>query len=374
MNKLIHIVCPAVPYPASNGDLADTYRQLIQLHHAGYDIILHCFTNGRQEETGHLGPLTSRIYLYERNMGHKGISFLHPYCISSRSDPRLLKNLLLVKCPVIFQGIASTFFLPDLAREQYKIFIRLNGVASAVSRSGMDCEKSVFRKLLAFQETRLTRKWEIAACKQAIVLAGNREDIYLLKDFCQDARIRWMPLMVDPPQVSIEPGNGMYCFYFGDFSNPENEQMARWLFEKIFRNSTIPLVLADTGSEPVPDQPYHHESNVCIIAQPTASALEELIRKAQLVLLPRCHGHGFDNRIVQALASGRHCVVNREMLNATGLDDLVVMANGCDSIKAAVSEYYAKPFTAKDIEARKCGLAENLRTGVPEMVFDELLA
>ena len=146
LSKHIHIVCPEIPHPSSTADMADTYHQLTFLRHAGYKIMLHCFQQDTAADITHLQNIASDIMIYDRNEGHKGISMHYPYCISSRSNPRLLQNLLRHKAPVLFQGLRSTFWLPELVSKEYKTFVRINGIASELYRSSTRCEKSLLKK------------------------------------------------------------------------------------------------------------------------------------------------------------------------------------------------------------------------------------
>ena len=57
--------------------------------------------------------------------------------------------------------------------------------------------------------------------------------------------------------------------------------------------------------------------------------------------------------MLNALFNGRHCVVNEEAVEATGLASICHMADHADSIKELVTRLYMQPFTEKDIQARK---------------------
>jgi hypothetical protein len=353
LNKYIHIVCPEIPDSSSAADMADTYFQLQFLHEAGYHIILHCFHDDTNTNTTHLENITSLIHLYERNQGHKGVSIRHPYCISSRSNPLLLENLLKQICPVLFQGTKCTFYLPELVENGYKIFVRINGIASEFYGTFTKCEKSLIKKAYSFNEARLIRKWEEKISENATIITTTITDQQRFQELYKDARTKYLVPFIPMPEIKTQPGTGMYCLYFGNMQDAENSKMVYWLSDNIFRKIAVPLIVADTCTEKLQEPPLHPESNICMVSNPSETALTELIQKAQIILLPRCHNSGFDKRLLKALGIGRHCICNDLMVKDTGLEKLFIIANDNEDIIDAISNYFCQAFTDKDIDERK---------------------
>jgi hypothetical protein len=354
LNKHIHIVCPDIPDPSADTDLSDTYFQLLFFYEAGYHIILHCFHGDTIPSTTHLESITSRIHLYARNQGHKGVSIRHPYCVSSRSNPLLLENLLQHAYPVMFQGLTSTFCLPDLVANGYKTFVRINGIASELYGEFTKCEKSLIRKAYSFNEARLIRKWEEKISEHATIITTTVTDQQKFQQLYQGSNAKCLAPFIPMPEIIARPGTGMYCLYYGDLSNPENDKMVYWLSDNIFRKMPVPLIVADCCSTiKLQEQPLHPESNICMVMDPSETALTELIQKAQIILLPRCHNYGFDKRLVQALAAGRHCICNDIMVKDTGLEKLFIVANDNEAMMDAITNHFSRPFTDHDIQDRK---------------------
>ena len=351
MSKHIHIVCPEVPLPSSAADMADTYFQLHYLHEAGYKIHLHCFYHDTYINLDHLKAVTIKIELYARNEGHKGISMRHPYCVSSRANPNLLANLLLVKYPVLFQGMTSTYYLPELAARGYKTYVRINGIKSALYDTTMKCEKSLLRKVYSYNEARLIRKWEARIARKATIFTTTLTDQQRFLELYPGAQVKYIAPLLPAPEVDALQGTGMYCLYYGDMSNAENEKTAHWLSE-IFSRMPVPLIVADTSPSQKERDPSHPESNICMVSNPDEAALKELIQKAQVILLPRCHNSGFDKRLLAALATGRHCICNDLMIKNTAFEKLFIVANGCDEVTQAIEQYFSRPFTHYDVNER----------------------
>jgi hypothetical protein len=49
-DRKLHIVCHDVPYPPDYGGVFDLYYKIRTLHEQGIQILLHCFTSGREEQ------------------------------------------------------------------------------------------------------------------------------------------------------------------------------------------------------------------------------------------------------------------------------------------------------------------------------------
>jgi hypothetical protein len=353
LTKYLHIVCPEIPHPSSSTDGTDTYFQLQYLNNAGYQIILHCFHDDNEPVISHLENITSLMHLYERNQGHKGVSIRHPYCISSRSNPLLLENLLQYNCPVLFEGTTSTFCLPELVENDYKILVRINGIASELYGTFTKCEKSFIKKAYSFNEARLIRKWEEKIAESATIITTTISDKQKFQELYKGALVEYIAPFIPMPEIKCLSGTGMYCLYFGDMGNAENDKIVYWLSDNIFSKMHVPLIVADTcNNVKSAEQPHHPESNICVVSNPSEPALNELIQKAQIIILPRTHNNGFDKRIIQALEKGRHCVCNDLMIKDTGLEKLFIIANDNEEIIEAINNYFCRAFTERDINER----------------------
>ncbi|MFH0864926.1 MAG: hypothetical protein V1904_01935, partial [Bacteroidota bacterium] len=78
-----------------------------------------------------------------------------------------------------------------------------------------------------------------------------------------------------------------------------------------------------------------------------------LIKGAQINILPTFQATGIKLKLLSALYTGRHCIVNSPMVEDTGLESLCIIRDSSEEMKKAVLGYFARPFTQKDIEKRK---------------------
>jgi hypothetical protein len=266
--------------------------------------------------------------------------------------------------------MSSTFYLPDLVDRGYKIVVRINGIASEIYEAFIKCEKSLIKKAYSFNEARLIRKWEEKISEHATIVTTTIGDKQKFQQLYKGAQTRYIAPFIPMPEIKCQPGTGMYCLYYGDLSNPENEKMVSWLSDNVFNKMPVPLIVADTGSSVKPRDPLNPDSNICVVSNPATAELNELIQKAQIILLLRCHNHGFDNRLPQALGKGRYCICNDLMIHDTGLEKLFIVANEEDEIIYAINSYFCRPFTDKNINERTHILSTSY---FPRQSLNELL-
>jgi glycosyltransferase involved in cell wall biosynthesis len=89
--------------------------------------------------------------------------------------------------------------------------------------------------------------------------------------------------------------------------------------------------------------------------------IHAFIREAQCNVLPTFQSTGIKLKLLAALYSGRFCIVNKQMVNNTGLESLCIQANSAEKMKTKISEVMSskKEFTERDIAKREKVLHEN---------------
>ena len=82
-----------------------------------------------------------------------------------------------------------------------------------------------------------------------------------------------------------------------------------------------------------------------------------MIAKAQVNVLPSFNNTGIKLKLLNALYSGRHCLVNTAGVDGSGLENICTVANDGPSFKKAVTELYDVSFNEAEVEKRKVLLA-----------------
>jgi hypothetical protein len=110
-------------------------------------------------------------------------------------------------------------------------------------------------------------------------------------------------------------------------------------------------------------------SNIEVVANPSDDELDQLIENAQVNLLYTAQSTGIKLKLLHALFGGRHCLVNREMVEGTGLTHLCRLANQPSDMISSLDELMELPITDVEIRERRKTLQEySNRAGAEKIV------
>jgi hypothetical protein len=165
--------------------------------------------------------------------------------------------------------------------------------------------------------------------------------------------VKFLPLFLPPWKVSATLGKGTFCLYHGDLSVGENEKAAIWLVKNIFHQLQIPFVIAGKNPPASLRRLIKKSVTTCLVENPDEKEMQDLISKAHINILPSFNITGIKLKLINALFNGRHCVVNQETVEGSGLEEACHVASGGDSFISAVRQLYDQPFGAEEIRARE---------------------
>jgi glycosyltransferase involved in cell wall biosynthesis len=350
--KHLHIVCLDVPYPVDYGGVFDLFHKIRLLSHTGIKVHLHCFEYGRGPQSV-LEDYCVEVNYYARCEGHKGFSHRLPYIVCSRSSGRLLDRLLMDDHPILLEGVHCTYLLNDPRFSKRNIILRLHNVEYQYYRQLYRCERSLLKKIYYRHESHLLRQYEHSIAGKVRILAVSDRDNRLYKQEFGATDISTLPVFLPFEQVQSKEGTGCFCLYHGNLSVAENEQVVRWLLRKIFAQLEMPLVISGKNPSPRLERLIRQYPQVCLIANPSEEELQDLILKAQVNILPSFNCTGIKLKLLNALYNGRHCIVNRDMVESTGLESICHVAEGEDDIRAMITGLFSQPLKTEEIETRK---------------------
>jgi hypothetical protein len=356
LNKDLHIITLDVPYPPDYGGMIDTYYRIKTLSHLGVQIHLHCFKYGRPPSP-ELESLCTTINYYNREPGLIPHLTLLPYSIKSRNSDKLLKNLQKDDFPILFDGIHTTFHLVHPSLSGRKKFVRTHNIEHHYYSSLSEYDSNTLRKLYFKAESLRLRRYEKVLNKADGLFAIAPADFEYFNNKYHNAEL----IMPFHPFIRIEsqPGVGEYCLYHSNLSVSENIAAAEFLITKVFSKVHHTCILA--GKNP----PGHlfelssRFSNIRIIPNPDNSTMTELIRNAQINILPGFAVNGLKLKLLIALCSGRHCIANETMIRSTRIEELCHIANTAESMIENINILMHKPFTEEMITARERVISEH---------------
>jgi len=351
----LHIVCLDVPWPADYGGAIDMMNRIMMLKKMGISIHLHYFSYNERGTPNELNQYCDSINVYERKKGHKGFSAKLPYIVASRMNDELVTNLRGDNYPILLEGLHCTGVLPQLDLNNRKVVVRMHNEESIYYKELARSETSFFKKLYFLHESKLIKKYNHqlpSACTYACI---SGEDIRLLNNEYHLPNTKFLPAYPAWQQVTGEEGIGNLCLYHGNLSVPENEEAAIWLLRKVFNNVRKPFVIAGKKPSKRLEKLAHLYQHTCLVADPTESELNDLIRKAHINVLPCFNKNitGLRLKLLHALFEGRHCVVNEPMVKGTGLEGACHTGTTANAFASIIAQLYHQPFTNEEITLRK---------------------
>ena len=364
MEKHLHIVSSDVPYPVDYGGVIDVFCTVKALHGAGIRVHLHCFDDGRGEQPA-LEQYCAEVHYYQRLTGHKCISPKLPYIVASRSCNQLREKLLKDDHPILLQGIHCTYLLNDERFDNRKILVRLMNVEHEYYEQL--CKTTTvlqpLKKIYYHHESRLLKNYEKNIADKAMFLALSEQDVAVYRQKLQAKKVVCLPPILPFTAVETETGIGCFCLYHGNLSVAENEEAAIWLLTNIFNKIDVPFIIAGKNPSPRLEREVNLHGHACLVANPPQEQMHDLIRKAQINVLPSFCRKSRSVKLLNALFSGRHCVVNPTMVSASGLDAACHVATTAEAFQSIIIQLYHQPFDEHELLLRKEILAPFLNHG-----------
>jgi len=351
LDKHLHIVCFDIPYPPDYGGVIDVLYRIKALYGLGVKIHLHCFEYGRSKQS-ELNKYCTEINYYKRYTGLRGFSFSLPYIVKSRANKALLQNLLQDEYPVLLEGMHCTYFLFTNQLKNKKVFVRLHNIEYEYYHQLAQNEPSFFKRFYYRHESKLLRSYEKNVADKAMLLAITHKDVERYKSINGTNSIKYLPAFLPYKSVLTEPGKGNFCLYHGNLSVAENEKAAIWLCKNIFRKLNIPLIIAGKDPSQKLAGITRPNKNITLISNPSEEKMNELTGTAQINILPSFNSAGIKIKLLSALFKGRHCLVNKAMINGTGLESLCHIAGSEEEFRIMIQQLFDEPFTKNQIEKR----------------------
>jgi hypothetical protein len=353
-NKL-HIISFDVPYPPNYGGVIDVFYKLCALHELGCEIILHCFDYGRGVQP-ELEKYCSKVYYYKRNMSLSKMLSKLPYIVNTRKSNEMISNLLLDKAPILFEGLHSCYFLSDdRLSNRFKI-VRTHNIEHDYYANLAQSEKKALKKIYFNQESKKLKTFEETLQYANLIAAISANDAYHFK---RNFKSVYTVSAFHPyNKVEIKEGIGSYALYHGNLAVAENNLGALFLVNEVFNNTKFPLVIAGSApSNELMDAVKKH-AHITLKGDISTNEINSLIANAQINVLPTFQATGIKLKLLAALFSGRHCLVNNPMVANTGLEELCIVRDSAKEMAKEIELLKNIPVSKSLIERRKL-LLEN---------------
>ena len=335
----------------------EMFYKLKSLHKSEIMIHLHCFTYGRGRPL-ELEQFCRSIHYYERDRSNWQLFSSLPNIVRSRRSADLINRLQADTHPILFEGIHTTFPLHAQKWPGRKIVIRLHNQENEYYAQQSRQTRSLLQKLYYRTESMKLQSYEKTlipnypvACISVRETRHCREVLGAQKVFELPPFVGWeIPLCLE--------GTGSFCLFHGNLSVAENDRSARWLLEKVFAKMDVPLVIAGKNPSPKLIKLAHRWQHTCIVSNPTAAEMQDLIRKAQIHVLPSFTTTGIKFKLLNAVFCGRHVVANQAMVKDSRLESACHLTENAAGFQSVIMQLFRRSFSEEEVELRS-GLLQN---------------
>lgn len=356
MEAALQIVAFNIPYPADYGGVIDIFYKIKALQECGASIHLHCFEYNRPQAK-ELEKYCAKIYYYRRKIGIRYQVSLKPYIVITRANSQLISNLKQINAPIIFEGLHSCYYLDhDLVKSQLKI-VRTHNIEHEYYQNLRKVEGNIFRKLFFCIEACKLRNYEkiLRNADQLLAISPN-DNLYFEQKF---GNSHFTPAFHPFNEIRSKEGKGDYILFHGNLSVAENKQAVDFLLKKVIPKIKQQVIIAGKNPSDKLTRTIKSYPNVQLIANPSGEQMDELIRQAQICILPTFQDTGLKLKLLASLFSGRFCIANSPMIHKTGLEHLCRLANTPAEMIEAINELFDQEFTSEEIEKRRVILEDD---------------
>jgi hypothetical protein len=348
--KQYNLIAFNVPFPANYGGVIDVFYKIKALKTVGVKVHLHCFQYGR-EEAEELLKICESVHYYKRNTSVFQHFSMLPYIVKSRMNNELLQNLLKNDFPIIFEGLHCCGMLNDLELKNRQKIVRMHNVEWQYYEHLAKQEKSFLKRLFFKIESLKLKRFEKIIHFANDLLSISPNDTFYYETHFLNLKTVYVPAFHPNEKITSKFGKGDYALFHGDLSVKDNEDAAVYLIDNVFNNLEIPLIIA--GLNPSGRLLAKASEKITIKANLTHEAMNDLIENAHMNVLVSFHSAGMKLKLLNALFKGRFCVVNKFLVDGTGMEKFCAVGNDAESLKMQLTKVFLETFAEKHIAERQ---------------------
>jgi hypothetical protein len=211
-------------------------------------------------------------------------------------------------------------------------------------------EKNIFKQLyFKIEAIRLKNFQQILSNVNHIAAISPSDQIILN---LKHQNSFYLPVFHPNEKLSSTIGKGEYILYHGNLGVGENNEAAIYLVENVFDKIEYPCIIAGSNPSRKLIDLVKDQSHIKLI-NPELDEIYDLIKNAQINILPTFQDTGIKLKLLNALYLGRYCLVNSKMVKDTGLDHLCIIASDDSEFVAQIHDYFNLDFTISQQETRQ---------------------
>lgn len=348
----LQIVCFNVPFPPNFGGAIDVFYKIKALHALGVRLHLHCFTYDDYQPADALHDYCESIHYYKRSGNILKHVSNKPFIVNSRKQPALLKNLISIGAPILFEGLHTTGYINERDLDHISKGIRMHNVESAYYKKLANWEPNIVKKTYF-----LTESSRLANYEESIFYTNVH--LFAISNFdftYYETNHRGIAHLVYPfhpfENVISQPGKGEYIFLHADFSIAENAQWAEELLPVLCGQTNLNVQIAGKKAFDISINKEIDRSKLTVESDVTIERMHELLKAAHIHIVQSFNSEGFKLKLLYSLFTGRHIIANDHIIKGTSLNELVHLANNKEQVLKCINKLEKEPFTETEITRR----------------------
>ena len=339
-----------MPYPPNYGGIIDVFYKIKQLQQLGVSIILHCYQYGRPQAK-ELEKHCNKVHYYPRDESFNNLFSTKPYIVKSRNSNKLLQNLLLDNHPILFEGLHSTFPLLNSDYISRKTMVRMHNIEHYYYEGLKNSATKISDKLFFHIESKKLKKYETILNKVDHILTISPSEQAYFKDKFLYKSV-YIPVFYDNNKKEISNTHKIFSLWHGDLRVVDNQKSLNFIIE-IYKGLNTELIIASSHMTKTIIKKTQNISNISIVQIKEKTELDNLIREAHIHPLFSYQKTGIKLRLLNILTNGKHLVSNSLIIEDTGLEGCVHIANSVSEFRLKIRKLLAIRFDEKQSTKRK---------------------
>jgi hypothetical protein len=345
MFNFIHIVYLKFSHSTVSANQSDLLNMIRALHKTGQKIHFHCFYPVRVHLES-IEEYCEAISLYAERIGVDNFTAGEIRKILGTEKSRLVENLKQDDYPIICHGYqACKIIFESSDMKGRNVLFRL-----------LRNEPQYLSDLAKVTPWGLRKLFYLISCWQTAGvfknLLGHKKIAFSNDSIKPSSKTLKIQEFRGSSETFFKEGFGSFCLYHGDLSKRENEFAAQWLLEHVFNNLEIPFVIAGKDPSEQLEQAAHVRMHTCLVSNPGEMEMKELIKKAQIILLPTFIEEQSQDFAMHALLLGRHVLVNSRAAKMSPFESLFDIAETPEEFRDKTEKLFSTLFVEEQKNKR----------------------
>lgn len=333
MSKSIQIVAFDNPFPPDYGGAIDVYYKIKALHALGVKIDLHLFNYGKRDIIEPLTKICNAVFQYKRNMGPSAFLSAKPFIVKSRENERLLQTLAKNPAPILFEGLHTCAFLDHPLLENHFKIVRTHNVEHDYYMGLYNNTSNLLKKFYYRTESKKLKVFEPILANAALIFSISLQDSLYFKQF---QKTEWVPPFHQSYPEVVKTND--YILFHGNLAVAENSKALMVLIENVFHKVNHQIVVAGKSPTKAIITAIKQYTAIRLVADPSQEEMTSLISRAKCHILYTNQNTGVKLKLVHAIQTSGHIVLNDAMLFDNDFKDEVEIANDWKSMALALNK------------------------------------